>query len=80
MCGKVLLHVLIVQHEHIVRALLDVGPPSQRMVKPTPVDHVAIEETLQKVVPGALILTKDFVRTVMIIVRDRDIFGIAYDI
>jgi len=50
------------------------------MVKPTPVDHVAIEETLQKVVPGALILTKDFVRTVMIIVRDRDIFGIAYDI
>ena len=50
------------------------------MVKPAPVDHVAIEEILEKVVPGALILTKDFVRTVVMIKRDRDIFGIAYDI
>jgi hypothetical protein len=43
------------------------------MLKPAPVDHVAIEETLEKVVPGALILTKDFVRTVEMIERDRDI-------
>ena len=50
------------------------------MVKPAPVDHVAIEETLEKVVPGALILTKDLVRTVVMIERDRDIFGMAYDI
>jgi hypothetical protein len=41
---------------------------------------MAVEETLEKVFPGALILTKDFVSTVVMIKRDRDIFGIAYAI
>jgi hypothetical protein len=43
------------------------------MVKPAPVNHLAIEETLEKVVPGALILTKDFVRTVVMIVRNSTV-------
>ena len=59
MGSQVLLHVLVVQHQHIIYALLDVGPPSQRMLKPAPIDHMAAEETLEKVVPGPLILPKD---------------------
>src|SRR5438876_12245112 len=74
------MHVLVVQHQHMARARLNVAPPPQRMLKPALVDHVAIEETLEEVVPGALILTQDFVRTVVMRKRDRDIFGMAYDI
>ena len=60
--------------------LVQAMPPAQRMLKPAPVDDLAMQETLKESVPAPLIASQEIKGTVKMIKPHGDVLGIAEDI